>query len=267
MGNRNHGSLLKKATSRRAGVPAARGRLAAAGGGRGELHALEYSEVFRVRHGGRGEGLSQSREGSERAGPQRTHRPASGGAGYRRPCGDRGVAGSGRQPKVVQYSRQAAPVLRAEEQKDPRLRRLSAAHDRVDEGAEEGGLVPGASCAAQSEDRSADVPGRSPSGSPQDQGPFRIGHGRLHHARAQEAGKRAPSQRLAVRKVLIRRPFRQTMAGMGHCLGVTSIAALEIATALFAAPNLGRCCWIGERTHFMTGPAARCIFFYARSPR
>ena len=79
MGKQKPRSSFQEGHGRRAGMPAACGRLAAAGGGSGELQGLEYSEVFRVRHGERGEGLSQRREKSERARPQRTHRFALGG--------------------------------------------------------------------------------------------------------------------------------------------------------------------------------------------
>ena len=61
----------------------------------------------------------------------RIHRLASGGTGDLRSGSDRGVAGSGRQPEGVQYSRKAALAIRAEERQDQRLGRLSAAQDSV----------------------------------------------------------------------------------------------------------------------------------------
>ena len=103
----------------------------------------------------------------------------------RDPAGDRGVAGCGRQPEVDQYSRQAALGLRADERQDQRLGRLSAALDSGGEGSEEGVLVQGAGRAARYKDRGASVQGRSSPGKPEDQGPFRLGGGGLHHPGAQ----------------------------------------------------------------------------------
>ena len=185
MGNRNHGSLLKKATAAglacvlfAAGLPLT----AAAEESCKDWRTAKFFESATVKQVRAC--LSAGRDPNEQdpKGLTALHRAAR----DLRPGRDRGVAGCGRQPEGVQQSRQAAPVLRAEEQKDPRLRRLSTAHDRVGEETEEGGLVPSASRAAPSKDQDTVVPGRSPAGKRGVQGPLPIGHGRFHHARARE---------------------------------------------------------------------------------
>ena len=125
MGNRNHGSLLKKATAVGlaclllvAGLPLP---AAAAEESCKDWNTAKFFESATV---GVVRACLSAGEGSKRARQTKTHRPASGGAGYFRPGRDRGVAGCGRQPEGVQQSRQVALVLRADERQDQRDGRL-----------------------------------------------------------------------------------------------------------------------------------------------
>ena len=120
MGNRNHGSLLKKATAAGlalllvAGLPLP---AAAAEESCKDWHTAKFFEsatVDEVR------ACLSAGEDPNEAGQTRTHRPASGGPGYLRPGRDRRVAGCGRKPEDVQHSRQNALVLRADERQDQR---------------------------------------------------------------------------------------------------------------------------------------------------